>query len=616
MAVIGEIQKRPWLLLVVIFVGMLAFILGDSLSNNGGGAIEQEDIATVNGVGLSSADYQKLVDNEYIKYDSAYRILYRQSAPANLKQQLNETYINQYLSEQMLQAEYNKLGIKVNKTEFNELIQGKNIDGSVYESFGLFVGPDRKFSQDSLNKNIQNYLQNGSLNFIFNDMVGEQAKTSKKLKKYTTMISNGLYVTSHESKKAFEENSNAASFDYVYRSFQTVPATDLAISNEDLKAYYTKHKSEEKYEEKDKFSIQFAEFPINPSEDDLDFAKEFLEKRVKLFEDAENDTTFIVTNSDTRNFDFLKVVNYPAGIDTLLKSAEPGTVIGPYLDGDFFKLSKLISYEALEGEETKVLQVATIDSEIRRSKETINSVRDNALDFVNALDNSNVNDSTFVSIATKMNVNIIPKQEVSLAQTSINGFERGINTIKKWAFSTNTKEGDVSDDFVFDKKVVIAHLNSKSEEGTPAFENLSENSLAQIKAEVLKEKQAAYLISKMNGNNLEEIAKNAESTVQKAESVTLGNPTVSASPIPEPTVVGTAFGMAENTVSKTITGETGVFVVSLKSISKTEIPADLTANKQQLLNQLRQNVDNKAAAALRKKSNLEDNRNKVNILGN
>ena len=113
MAVIGEIQKRPWLLLVVIFVGMLAFILGDSLSNNGGGAIEQEDIATVNGVGLSSADYQKLVDNEYIKCDSAYRILYRQSAPANLKQQLNETYINQYLSEQMVQSEYDLLKNRV-----------------------------------------------------------------------------------------------------------------------------------------------------------------------------------------------------------------------------------------------------------------------------------------------------------------------------------------------------------------------------------------------------------------------------------------------------------------------------------------------------------------------
>ena len=621
MGLIGGIQKRPWLLLTVIFVAMLAFILGGSLNGNGGGPVEQSNIGTVNGVGLTSAEYQNLVDEEYIKYDSTYRLLYGQTAPAGLRQQLNEQYIGQYLSEQMLQAEYNKLGINVTKEEFNNLIQGKNVDGSIYENFGLFLGPDRKFSQDSLDKNVQNYLQDGRFNFIFSEMIGKQARISKKEKKYMNMISKGLYVTSHEAKKSFEANSNSANFDYVYRSFASVSESEVTITDADLKAYYNKHKSEKKYEQKDKFKFQYAEFPIKPSDEDLYNAKSYLDERVELFKIATNDTSFIITNSDTRNFDFTKIVEYPKEIDSILRNSDSGAVVGPYLstDGEYYQLSKLISYQAEEGSEEKILKVVTIDSEIRRSKETISEVRNNSLDFVNNLNEVNVSDSVFISTAANTNITIVPSQEVALTQARISGIEKGFNTIKKWAFSNSTKAGDVSDDFVFDRKVIIAHLISKSAEGTPSFEELSENGLEIIKAEVLKEKQAEVLKSKMTGNSLDEIAKNIESTVQKAENITLETPLIPGAPALEPKIVGTAFGMEENAISGVLKGETGMFVLSLKSIITKEAPADLTANKQQELDKLRQNVGGRFGRvmnALREKSNLEDNRDKVNILEN
>ena len=61
MAAIGEIRKRSWLLVVVIVIGMLAFILGDMLTGSGG-STEQTPVASVNGVEINSFEYQEMVD--------------------------------------------------------------------------------------------------------------------------------------------------------------------------------------------------------------------------------------------------------------------------------------------------------------------------------------------------------------------------------------------------------------------------------------------------------------------------------------------------------------------------------------------------------------------------
>ena len=178
MAAIGEIRKRSWLLVVVIVIGMLAFILGDMLTGRGG-AIEQKTVATVNGKEITSLDYQQMVDKEFDKSERAYQALYKQSAPASMKQQLNENYMSQYLNQQMFEGEYNKIGLEVTKDEFNDLIQGNSIDGKIYEQFGLFVGADRKFNPDTLKKYMPIYSQDPGFQYILNDIVGEQAEKTK-----------------------------------------------------------------------------------------------------------------------------------------------------------------------------------------------------------------------------------------------------------------------------------------------------------------------------------------------------------------------------------------------------------------------------------------------------
>ena len=61
---------------------------------------------------------------------------------------------------------------------------------------------------------------------------------------------------------------------------------------------------------------------------------------------------------------------------------------------------------------SKQLKVATVDSEIRRSKATINEVRDRALEFVTSFEESNVSDTAFRNAATKLGLAIKPAENI------------------------------------------------------------------------------------------------------------------------------------------------------------------------------------------------------------
>ena len=243
MAAIGEIRKRSWLLVVVIVIGMLAFILGDTFSGRGG-SIEESAVATVNGKEIKSSEYQKMIDAEYNKTDRAYKALYGQPAPSSLRQQLSDNYMSQYLTVAMFQAEYDKLGLSISRDEFNDLVQGQNVDPSLYEQYGLFVGPDRKFSNDSLRKLMPLAMQRPDFPFFIEKVVGEQAEKSKLQQKYLNMINKGLYVTYFEAKKDFEANGNTSNFNYVFAPYASVTSEQVSVSDDEVKAYYNEHKNE------------------------------------------------------------------------------------------------------------------------------------------------------------------------------------------------------------------------------------------------------------------------------------------------------------------------------------------------------------------------------------
>lgn len=354
MAIIGEIRKRQWLLLIVIFGALLAFVLSEAI-RGGGSSVEEKPISNVFGETLTSSEYQQLLEQEYAKYERAYG----QALTNEDKARIEENFFNIYLNNRMYQTQYDAIGLKVTKEEYNDILQGSHINPTVYEQNGLFVDQSGTFQIDSLRRQLPIILQNNpSFQYYLDDIIGDQAEKQRLRTKYNNLITKGLYVTSQEAKKNYLAQNSTATFNFVYQPYSAIPDSAVKVTDSDIRAYYDEHKNEKQYEGRNAISFQYVAFNIEPSEDDKAQAKSYLDSNfINRFKEAENDSAFVFTNSDSKNLDFSfkKSSDFPLELDSMLQNADTGDVFGPYLEDNYYKVSKVRDIETQE--EAKVRHI-------------------------------------------------------------------------------------------------------------------------------------------------------------------------------------------------------------------------------------------------------------------
>jgi peptidyl-prolyl cis-trans isomerase D len=118
----------------------------------------------------------------------------------------------------------------------------------------------------------------------------------------------------------------------------------------------------------------------------------------------------------------------------------------------------------------------------------------------------------------------------------------------------------------------------------------------------------------MAGKSLQAISKRFNTPVIDAE-VTFGNPQISNAGY-EPTIIGNLFSGALKNGQRTLPlkGETGVYVIQIKTSTKAPATTNFQAEKDQMIQGLANQVEGQAMGGLRKKSAVVDNR-KLSELG-
>lgn len=160
------------------------------------------------------------------------------------------------------------------------------------------------------------------------------------------------------------------------------------------------------------------------------------------------------------------------------------------------------------------------------------------------------------------------------------------------------------------EKYVIAMISAIRTKGEPLFENVR----AQMERELIQEKKAKRFMNQMAGKSLDAISKRFNTPVIDAE-ITFGNPQISNAGY-EPTIIGNLFSGAIKKGQRTLPlkGETGVYVIQIKSTTKAPATKNYQAEKDQLKQSLANQVEGQAMGGLRKKAEVVDNR-KLSELG-
>ncbi|TAF11465.1 MAG: peptidylprolyl isomerase [Flavobacteriia bacterium] len=258
-------------------------------------------------------------------------------------------------------------------------------------------------------------------------------------------------------------------------------------------------------------------------------------------------------------------------------------------DYGFHVIQVLDKYEAV--------LMGTVAQKIQPSEATIDAIYTKA----SKLEADANENSDFAALAKKAGLEVIPA-------TNLKGFDeyvQGVGSqreIVRWSFNEDTEIGDVRR-FEVPQGFVIAKLKDKNTSGLLPIDVAKQT----VEPILKNQKRAEIIKKKMSGASLEAVAQKSGATVQPAIGVSMKSP-VLPNIGNEPKVVGKAFGLAAGKTSEIIEGNSGMFMVRAKAVTKApEVPSYATYITQDRT-QNQSYATSKAYTALKDKAEIKDNR--------
>jgi len=203
------------------------------------------------------------------------------------------------------------------------------------------------------------------------------------------------------------------------------------------------------------------------------------------------------------------------------------------------------------------VRLATIAQKIEPSEATNDKIYTQATKF--EMDAAN---KDFAALVKQAKLTTNPAVRVKAIDENF-GSMSNQRQIVKWAFEDDTKIGSVKRFEIVNVGHVIAKLKSIAPKGLMSIEEAR----PQVEPILKNKKKAAKIEAKMKGASLVAIAAANKVTVMNAVDLTIENPSVPNAGY-EPKVVGLAFSSKAGVVSKPIEGNSGVYVIATKAVTK------------------------------------------------
>lgn len=252
-------------------------------------------------------------------------------------------------------------------------------------------------------------------------------------------------------------------------------------------------------------------------------------------------------------------------------------------------------------DEVKKVRVARIDREILPSNSTYQGIFAKA----SKLASENKTLEEFNAYVSAENLN--PRQMPNLREMSnrIPGLPNP-RQIVQWAFKDETEVGQVSTVFDLEDMFVVAVLTNAGEAGYPTLDAVK----PKIETLVMNELKGKHLTEKMIAFNGDMAKAEADMKLTK----TNVNPLLFTSRNlkgfgAENQAIGTAFGLAEGTVSQPVIGNAAVFMIKLNSLTQATAPSSYDQIINTLQTAFKQSVEqDQAYRALEESLDVVDSR--------
>lgn len=245
MTALGKIRSKGILLIIIIGLGLFAFIAEEAFrSCNGIKGQNSQQIGEVLGEKIYVQDFQKLLD----EYQDAMKLTMRtDNLSEDQLNQLKDQVWQQLVSERVMKEDCKKLGLTVTEDELqNVLNDGTNqlltqtpfvnqqtgrFDVSILKQF---IDAYRK-AEASNNSQQLDQMRPAYNYWLF---VEKNLRTQLLAQKYQSLLANCVLSNKVEAKMAFNEENEEAQIQLASIAYNTIKDTDIKVTDEELKAKY------------------------------------------------------------------------------------------------------------------------------------------------------------------------------------------------------------------------------------------------------------------------------------------------------------------------------------------------------------------------------------------
>lgn len=328
-----------------VAIAIAAFVLND-LFGNGPTAVFGNDntVGEIGGSTIRLEEYQAAIQER----ENNYILNFGRQPGDRERPLLQQQAWDLLISQKAIKPEFEKVGVKVTTDEIWDMIQGRNIDENVKSSFLDSAG---NFDRSRLIAYINQF--NAPTPTDPQALAGfQEAKyrwstfqrdlgLGRERLKYENLLIKTNYVTEAEAERDYHTQNDVAEVKYLYVPYFVI--SDSSVTDSDLKEYYNKNKH--KYKAEQTRSLSYVSFPIQASAADSAQIREDLEKLAADFKTVTEDSVFAAANTEG-NEPFTKYSNstLPGFLSDQKDQLVAGSVFGPLLDGNSFKVVKLVRF--------------------------------------------------------------------------------------------------------------------------------------------------------------------------------------------------------------------------------------------------------------------------------
>lgn len=338
MAVLGEIRNRPWLLMGIIAIAMLAFVVNpDSLEKLFGA--KPGVYGKVNGDEITKEDFD---DQLFLLQQQAQQ----QGQPAK---GLEEQAWQMVVQSKLIEQQFDKMGLTLTEDMFWNQIQFDPMFAQNKENFDA----KGNFKVQEIKKQIEELQTSGNVEMYNNWLKTRKAMQYRMMaRQLFANVSTGITVSKKEAEEMMKQRDQVADIDFVKVDYAAYAQKNpVKITSQDLTDYIKKHPVMFKRDASRNVGLVY--FPAAPSSEDDATAQKEINKLFaegsevsggkENFQNTTNDSMFVALNSDMPfNPQYFSASQLPVAIKDKVAAASIGTTFGPYKEQNFYVVSKIL----------------------------------------------------------------------------------------------------------------------------------------------------------------------------------------------------------------------------------------------------------------------------------